>query len=138
MAISRHAPRVAAFVVTCATLFGVALVEPAMADTPVGNGSCGAGNYCEYKNGDRGLPVADWSGDSNVNNYHDWEYYNTSDEVNDEVSWIWNRDSNRQFLYEDLNRTGPASCFPAGWNSTNTKGRENNGSSLLTGSLAGC
>lgn len=113
---------------------------------PVGNGHCdtpypASGEFCIGKT-DAGAPWADWTGDNVINVFNDWRYSGyPSDSPNDDgESWI-NGDSDAQYVYEDPNRNGPRSCFPAfmltGVDS-DMKGRESNDSSLQPRTVGYC
>jgi hypothetical protein len=131
----RLARTTAAFVLM-ATLFFAASTPPAISASTVGDGFCNTpagldGEFCIGKN-DAGSPWADWTGENTIFVFNDWRYAGfPSDSPNDDGEYAINGDSQAMLVYEDPNHTGPGSCFPTVYVSSDMKGREDNDSSLL-------
>ncbi len=126
-------------VLTVFVLLGLTAPPASATHLESGDGVCVGVDFCEFKGDSQTGCVADWwSGfTTHTSYYNDWHYAcSTSDSPNDDMEYVRNRDSVAWIVYEDPHPDhSPSSCFPAGYNSSDTLGRENNGShNIRTGS----
>lgn len=87
-------------------------VTAALAAPTIGNGVCGSGDYCTYRDLSYGGSVFDTSG--SVNRYSDWWYFNTGFSPNDRTSSVWNRGGSVLRVYQNVGYSGNVDCFNAG------------------------
>ena len=93
------------------------LLTAAAEATQVGNGvfgQCQAGEFCTWRNSNYSSSVADWSGDANVSNYNQWEYWNTTTTIDNKTSSTKDFDSDAIQLWQNISYGGTVKCYDNG------------------------